>query len=319
MVYNTKTAIQSKILIVDPIHESAITELRKKYCVTVKIHPTHQQLKSLCIDTEVIILRSGVQLDHSVLESARSLKAIIRAGNGLDNIDTDFAELNNITVVNIPNASIVSVAEHTFALIMTLCRKVALANSQLKQNIWNKPYLSGIELNGKTIGIIGLGKIGLQVARIAKGFNMKVIASVNNHSKQRADIYSQNNIELVSTDKLIKTANIITLHIPLNKHTSMMISDSELFNMKPSSYLINMARGGIVDEQALYKFLSEKRIAGAASDVFLKERTHHQLFELDNFVATPHIGAMTNDVQRHIGREVVKYVCKFTSMEKQYA
>ncbi|CAM4047564.1 NAD(P)-dependent oxidoreductase [Pseudoalteromonas byunsanensis] len=296
------------ILIVDPLHDSAIEYLSERYHVRVEMHPQHEHFVELVKDTDVIVLRSGVQLNKAVLSAAEQLKLIVRAGNGLDNIDQDFARSKGVSVLNIPHASVVSVAEHTFALMLSLARHVPKASGWLKDGIWAKAQLSGFELNEKTLGIVGMGRIGLQVAKRAKAFNMDVLATVANDSTERRIELHEQGVGVTSLDELLTKADIICLHVPLTAQTEQLIDAQKMRLMKSTAVLINMARGGVVDEHALYQALQSKRIAGAASDVFAQERTHSPLFELDNFIGTPHIGAMTEDVQRHIGNQVIEFI-----------
>jgi D-3-phosphoglycerate dehydrogenase len=300
--------MNKKVLVVDPLHQSALDQLADCYDVEYILQPAHCDFIQLCRPADALVLRSGVTLNKEVLNQAHNLKVIVRAGNGMDNIDLDFTNSAGIPVFNIPGASTISVAEHTFALMLALTRNVAKANQQLKEGVWDKPQLSGIELFGKTIGIVGLGQIGMEVARIAKGFEMKVLATVKFETLARKQDCLDKGIELIDMQRLLKQSDVVCLHTPLTTDTKALIGQSELALMKNSSILINMARGGVCDEQALYEAIKERRIAGAASDVFSQEREHNELFELDNFVATPHIGAMTDEAQIRVGAKVVEYI-----------
>jgi len=297
-----------KILVVDPIQELAIKELKKEFEVVYHLSPSYDEFKDLVKDVDVIILRSGVKINKEIINAGKRLKIIARAGVGVDNIDIVTAREKNIKVFNIPNISFSSVAELTFGLILSLARKICLADSQLKKNIWKKSELYGNELKGKTIGIIGLGKIGSNVAEIAKGFCMNIIACVKDDSFERRKNLIEIGIEIVSLQELLKRADIITLHVPLNEETKNLITKKELMLMKNNSYLINMSRGGVVNEQDLYGALKNKTITGAASDVFVKEKEENPLFNLENFVATPHIGAMSYESQEQIAKILVKNI-----------
>jgi len=198
-------------------------------------------------------------------------------------------------------------------MIITLMRKIHLADSLLRKNIWKKPELYGNSLKNKTIGIIGLGNIGSYVAEIAKVFNMKVLATVNNLTPMRVKLFKEKNIKLMDIDKLLKESDIISLHIPLKPETKYLIDIDRIKKMKSSSYLINTSRGAIINELDIIFALENKLIAGYATDVFEKERTKSKLFDLDNTVLTPHIGAMTHEVQKDIGDILVDKINRFVN------
>lgn len=298
----------NKILIVDPVHPYAIKEFEKRFDVVYQLQPSPEEFEKLIQDTDVVVLRSGVKLTKEIIEAGKNLKIIARAGVGIDNIDIQAAKERKIKVFTIPSATSSCVAELAFGLILSVMRKIALANSQLQKNLWKKSELYGNELNGKTIGIIGLGKIGSNVAEIAKGFGMNILASVKNNSEERTKKLKEEGIEVLPTDQILKKSDIISLHVPLNDETKDLITKKEFELMKDTAYLINMARGGVVNEQDLYEALKKKKIQGAASDVFLKEKQENPLFALENFVATPHIGAMTSESQEQIAKILVENV-----------
>lgn len=302
--------MRRQVLIVDPLHASGIDRLSQSYQVVCEMQPEPDRLAQLCSRSHAVVLRSGVALDARVLESASQLEVVVRAGNGLDNIDVGCAKQRGIPVYNIPDASIVSVAEHTFGLMLATARRIALANAQMRNGVWAKADLMGVELHGKTLGIVGIGKIGTQVARIAAGFGMHVLATASRQSEDRARALGDRDIELVSLDELVQRADFVSLHVPLTPGTKGLIGSREFQRMRNTAVLVNLARGGVVDEDALHYALSSGQIAFAASDVFARERTHSPLLELDNFVATPHIGAMTEDVQKQIALRVANYIDK---------
>lgn len=297
-----------KILIVDPIHDYAITELKKQFEVVFHLHPSENEFKDLINDVDVVILRSGVKLTKEVIERGEKLKIIARAGVGIDNIDIEFAKKKKIKVFNVPAINSISVAEHTFGLILAISRKISLADSQLRENLWKKSELCGNELYGKKLGIIGLGKIGSHVAEIGKGFGMKILAVVKNNSEERTNELKEKNIEITDFQKLIKNSDIITLNLPLNEETKNLITKKDFQIMKKQAYLINMARGGVVNEDDLYEALKENKIKGAATDVFEREKQENKLFELENIVLTPHIGAMTFESQKRIAEIIVENI-----------
>ena len=299
------------ILIVDPIDDSALQELKKKYNVVYSIQPNRRELIKLLKEAEILVIRSGITLDEKIIEKSKNLKLIARAGSGLDNIPLNYCKANKIKVFNIPNTSHSSVAELTFGLILCLLRKINIADSQLRRNIWKKPELYGNSLFGKTIGIIGIGKIGACVADIAKGFNMKVLATAEKIDNKRKSLWKEKGIELIELDNLLKFSDIVSLHVPLSKITENLINRDKLKLMKKSSFLINLSRGRIVNEQDLLFILKKNIIAGYATDVFTKEKERTELFKLHNTVFTPHLGAMTYETQEEIGRILVQNINQF--------
>lgn len=299
---------KKKILIVDPIHPYAISELKKGFDVIHHLQPSPDEFKKLIKDADAVVLRSGVKLTNDVIEAGENIKIIARAGTGIDNIDIQAAKERSIKVFNIPAVSSSCVAELTFGLMISVMRKIALANSQLQKNLWKKSELYGNELRGKTLGIVGLGKIGSHVAEIAKGFGMNVVACVKNNSPERTNKLKEKGIETSPLNELIKKSDIISLHVPLQDGTNDLITKEEFNLMKSTSYLINMARGGVVNEEDLYDALKNKKIAGAASDVFVHEKQMNPLLTLENFVATPHLGGMTFESQEQIAKILVQNI-----------
>jgi len=253
-----------------------------------------------------IVIRSGTKIKSSIIEAADSLKVIGRAGVGLDNVDVDAATKKGIIVMNTPLGNTISTAEHTMALILALARNISQASLSMRENKWERKKFMGKELHGKIIGVVGLGRIGREVAKRAIGFGMKVLTFDPYISE---DIASKIEVELVKYDELLKRSDYITFHIPLSDNTYHMLSDKELKMVKNTAYIINCSRGGIVDEEALCKALSEKNIAGAALDVYENEPPESSpLFELDNVVLTPHLGASTEEAQLNVAVEVAEQV-----------
>ncbi len=283
-----------KVLIADPIENDCIKKL--KTFAEVKTLSDKNKLKEEIRDADVVIVRSATKITKEILEEAKNLKIIARAGVGVDNIDLNEATRRGILVINAPDASSVSVAEHTIGLMIALARNLIHANNSLKEKRWEKKKLKGIELRGKTLGIIGLGRIGSQVAKRAKAFDMKVIA----YDPFVSENYARKlGVKLVDLKTLLKESDFVSIHVPLTDKTRNMITKRELLLMKKTSFLINCARGGIVNERDLYEILKEKRIAGAALDVFEKEPPFDSpLLELDNVIVTPHIGGNTVEAQK---------------------
>lgn len=297
-----------KVLVSDPLAEEAIERLKKESDieVDVKTGMDKEELKKTIKDYAAIIVRSATKVTREVIGNADNLKVIARAGVGLDNIDLDAAKEKGIKVVNTPGGTTISVAELTFGLMLASTRNITRADASLKEKKWEKKKLGGFELYGKTLGIIGLGRIGREVAKRAKGFGMKVVAYDPYVKKEEIpDI----DVELVSMDDILKNSDFITLHIPAIPQTRHIISEAEIAKMKDGVVLINAARGGVVDEEAVYNGLTSKKIKCAAFDVFeVEPPLESKLLELDNFIATPHLGASTVEGQIRAGVEAADKV-----------
>lgn len=290
-----------RVLVVDPIAPQAMAKLRAAYEVTAHMQPSPAELPGLLKAADAIVLRSGIELTADVIEAAEGLRVIARAGNGTDNIDLHAAAKAGIQVFNIPSVSSGSVAELALGLAFAVSRNIALADRQVREGVWDKAALAGMELAGKTMGVIGLGGIGSRLAQLAAGVGMHVIASVGCPNPERRAEYARNGIQLAETQQVLVSADVLTLACPLTDSTRNLIAAAELAAMKPTAYLVNVARGGVVDDDALYDALSRRIIAGAALDVHTVERSPTRLAELDNVVLTPHIGAMSLDTQTKIG------------------
>ncbi|OKJ74477.1 hypothetical protein AMK32_36170 [Streptomyces sp. CB01883] len=290
-----------KVLVVDPIAPQALEGLRAAYEVTVRMQPSVAELVDLIAGMDAIVLRSGVKLPADVISAAPQLKVIARAGNGTDNIDLAAAEHAGVQVFNIPNVSSGAVAELALGLTYAVTRHIALGDRQIRGNLWKKSELAGMELVGKTMGIVGLGDIGSRLATLANGVGMRVVGSVSRHTPDREAAFARAGITLMTTDEVLRSADVVALTCPLNDHTRNLITAAELATMQTSSYLVNVSRGGVVDEGDLYDALVRGNIAGAAIDVLAVEREPSRLADLDNVVLTPHIGAMSVDSQRRIG------------------
>jgi D-3-phosphoglycerate dehydrogenase len=307
-----------KVLITDPISEEGIKILRSQAEVDVRPELRGDELVSAIGDYEALVVRSQTKVTAKVIEAGKRLQVIARAGVGIDNIDVEEATRRGIVVVNAPTGNTVSAAEHTIALMLALSRHIPQANTVLKCGVWRRSDFIGTELRGKILGIIGLGNVGSEVARRARGFEMKVIASDPFVSAE----YAENlQVELVSLKQLLKESDFITLHIPLTPQTRGLIGAKELALVKPTVRIINCARGGLIDEKALVKAIREKRVAGAAIDVFENEPiTESILFEEDNIIVTPHLGASTTEAQVTAARDVAEQVIAiFNGQPARYA
>ena len=291
-----------RILIADSIAEEGLQSLRSHAQVDIKIKLEPGQLRAIIGDYDALIVRSQTQVRAEVIELGKKLKVIGRAGVGIDNIDVDAATRKGIVVVNAPTGNTVAAAEHTVALMLALARNVPQANSRLKSGKWQREAMVGSELRNKILGIIGLGNVGSEVAKRAQAFEMRVVA----HDPFVSKDYARNlEVDLVSMDELLKEADFITLHVPLTAATKNLIGNKELAKLKPTARIINCARGGLIDEEAIVKAIKTGKIAGAAFDVFDKEPvTDSPLFKEDKIIVTPHLGASTVEAQTGVARDV---------------
>jgi len=300
-----------KVLVTDKLAREGIDLLNSmddvKADVKTELAKNEEQLASVIGKYDGLIVRSGTKVTSRVLENPGRLKAIARAGVGVDNIDIAEATRKGILVMNTPGGNTISAAEHTMALMLSMSRNIVAACNSLKSGTWDRKKYMGNQLNGKVLGVIGLGRIGMAVAQMAVGFNMKVLgydpfAAPANAEKVGVELTDE-------LERIFKEADYITLHVPKNEQTANMISAGQIKLMKPSVRLINCARGGIIDEDALYEALKEARIAGAALDVFSKEPPDNLHFsELPNCVVTPHLGASTEEAQIEVALEAAKII-----------
>ncbi|GAI00032.1 unnamed protein product, partial [marine sediment metagenome] len=307
-----------KVLIADPISEEGIDILRSYAEVDIKTGLKPEEIISTIGDYEALVVRSQTKVSAEVIEAGKKLRVIARAGVGIDNIDVEEATRRGILVVNAPNANTISAAEHAIALMFALARHIPQANAVLKSGVWQRGKFMGIEVRGKTLGIIGLGRVGSAVAKRAQGLEMKVIA----HDPYITADYARNlQVELVSLERLLKESDFITIHSALTPSTKGLIGAKELALVKPTVRIINCARGGLIDEEALAKAVREKRVAGAAIDVFSTEpATKSILFEEDNIIVTPHLGASTTEAQAVAAKDVAKQVIDvFKGQPARYA
>lgn len=286
-----------KILVADAINEKGIANLKEVADVVVNTTITPEELQNTIKEYEGIIVRSRTKLTKNIIEVADNLKIIARAGVGVDNIDLDAATEKGIMVINSPESTSITVAEHTMGLLLTLARKLSIADKSVKEGKWEKKKFMGLELKNKTLGVIGMGRIGSQVVNRCKAFEMSVMA-YDPYLPQ--EVANQMSVELTDLETVLKNSDFITIHVPLTPETKHLISTEEFKMMKETAFIANCARGGIIDEEALYVALSNNEIGGAALDVYEKEppKEDYKLFELDNIVLTPHIAASTEEAQR---------------------
>lgn len=264
------------------------------------------------------LIVGGDIINRGIIEHAKKLKIIARHGVGLSNIDLNAATENNVVVTYTPHANAESVADFTVGIILSMTRHISQAHFSTKQGGWEATRFMGDEIYEKTMGIIGMGDIGQRVARRVKGFNMRILTPNSHRSPATVRRARDVGAELVDMKTLLKESDIITLHVPLTDETRGMIGDKEFDLMKKTAYLINVARGPVVDEKALYNALKEGKIAGAATDVYSKEppRADFPLFELDNIIVTPHIAAYTLEAMRRMDMMNAEDVIKFFRGEK---
>lgn len=299
-----------RLLVASPIDSEAIEALGADHDLRVAIGASDAELADAVRDRQAIIFRSGVELSRALLDRATELRLLVRAGSGIDNLDLDDVARRGIELRRVPGPGARAVAELTFALLLNLARQVRVADASLREGRWLKPSLVGHLLAGKTLGIFGLGNIGSTVARLGRQWGMDVIGCVDRPSPERAAAFAAEGITLAEPDAVLERADFLTIHTPLNASTRRLIGDRELRLMRPTAYLVNAARGGVVDETALRAALVEGRLAGAALDVHVAEGDGQisPLADLPNVLLTPHIGASTVDTQREIGREVVTLI-----------
>jgi D-3-phosphoglycerate dehydrogenase len=286
--------------------------------VDVKTGLKEAELVAIIGDYEGLVVRSQTQVTAPIIEAGKKLIIIGRAGVGVDNIDLDAATRKGIIVVNAPTGNTISAAEHAFALMLSLARYIPAANASLHCGKWDRSKYTGTEVRGKTLGIVGLGNVGSAVARRARGFEMNLIGYDPFVSQDHAKNLQ---IEIVSLERLYKESDFITLHIPLTAQTKEMIGEKELAMMKPTARIINAARGGLINEEALAAALKNKKIGGVAVDVFSQEPcTSSLLFGLENVIVTPHLGATTAEAQIVAASDVAEQIVDvFKGLPPKYA
>lgn len=300
-----------KILVASKIDPAALETLRARHDVDLAMGVPRPELEARMTDREVLVFRSGVAIDEALLARAPELRLIIRAGSGLDNLDVAAVEARGVSIRRIPGPGARAVAEMTFALFLGLARQVLVADRLLREGRWAKNDLVGWNLGGKTLGVVGLGSIGSTVARLGRAWDMQVIGCVERPSPERAAAFAADGIALAALDDVLAASDFVSVHVPLDADTRGLIGASELARMRPGSFLVNIARGGVVDEAALLEALrTGERPAAAALDVHVAEGEGKisPLAGLSNVIVTPHIGASTVDAQREIGAEIVRIV-----------
>lgn len=296
-----------RVLVTEKLSDAGIDLLRRDFQVDVRPELAVDGLVEAIAPYDALVVRSQTQVTADVIAAAENLKVVARAGIGLDNVDVEAATRRGVMVVNAPQSNIVSAAEHTIALLLAQARNIPQANADLKAGRWERSAYEGIELQGKTLGVLGLGRVGALVAQRAAAFGMRIIVFDPYVPKERA---KEMGVELMPTlEALLVQADLITIHLPRTPDTEGLIGERELGLVKEGARLVNTSRGGIVDEQALAKALEDGRLEGAALDVFETEpTTESPLFGFDQVVVTPHLGASTTEAQDKAGTSVAEMV-----------
>jgi D-3-phosphoglycerate dehydrogenase len=293
-----------RVLVAEPLGREGLELLRREHEVDERLNLTRDEFLAALPDYAGLLVRSQVKVDAEAFAAGSRLVVVGRAGVGTDNIDLDAATRAGVAVVNAPTANTIAAAELTLALIYALARNVAAADASLRRGEWRRADFVGTELAGKTLGIVGLGKIGLAVAARAQAMDM---ALLGNDPFVSPDVAENLRVRLVELDELLARSDVVTLHVPLSDATRGMIGAAQLALLKPSALLVNVARGGVVDEAALADALAARRLAGAAADVFEQEPPRDSpLLNAPNTVLTPHLGASTREAQDKVSIEVVE-------------
>ena len=298
-----------RVLVADAIAADGLAPLRQDRRFELVMRPglTGAELADAIAGVDAVLVRSATRITAESLARAEHLKVIGRAGVGVDTIDVDAATARGIAVLTAPSGNTVSAAELTFALLLALVRRVAAADRSMKAGEWDKKSFSGTELYGKTLGLVGAGRIGSEVAKRARAFGMRILCYDPFLTEERAQTLE---VELVSLDDLVARADVLTLHVPLTEATAGLLSEERLRRMKKGAMIVNAARGGLVDERALLRLLEEKHLGGAALDVFEQEPlpADHPLRRLSTVVLTPHLGASTAEAQQNVALEIAEAV-----------
>lgn len=295
-----------RILVAEQLASEGLDILRSRHDVVELVGVPREELLAAIPGFDALMVRSQVQADAELIAAGRRLIVIGRAGVGVDNVDLEAATRAGITVVNAPTGNTIAAAEHTLALLYGLARRIAAADASVRRGEWKRAQFTGVELRGKTLGIVGLGKIGQAIADRARAMEMTVVGHDPYVSAEQAALRG---IVLLDLDVLLERADVVTLHVPLGRATRGLIGRSELARMKPTAFLLNVARGGVVDEAALADALERGQLGGAAIDVFEKEPpTGSPLLEAPRTLLTPHLGASTAEAQIRVAEEAAAQV-----------
>ncbi len=293
-----------KVLVSDPLAEEGLAILRTQFEVDEKTDLKEEQLISIIGNYDALLVRSGTEVTAQVIEAGNNLRFIGRAGAGVDNIDMDAATRKGIIVANAPEGNTLAATEHTMAMMLSLARNIPQATASLKQKEWKRSRFMGVELNEKTLGILGLGRIGREVSKRATALGMHIVGYDPFIGKEKA---AQFGVDSMSVEELFRVSDVITVHTPLIKETKHLINAKSIATMKDGVRIINCARGGIIDEKALYEAIKSGKVAGAALDVFEEEPPFQSpLLDLDQVIVTPHLGASTVEAQTNVAVSIAK-------------
>ena len=300
---------RARILVADPIADDGISRLQAAAEVEVALKLTEDQLVERVVPFQALVVRSETKVTARVIAAGVNLRVIGRAGVGVDNIDVEAASAHGVLVVNAPTGNTVAAAEHTMALMLALARNVARGDASLRAGRWERSQLVGSELRGKTLAVVGLGKIGAEVARMAQGLQMRVVAFDPLVSQERAE---QLGVELCSLDQALAQADVLTVHTPLSDATRGLIGETELARLPQGARVLNVGRGGIIDESALAEAVVRGHLAGAAVDVFTKEppAPENPLLKVPGILVTPHLGASTVEAQLTVATDVADQIAE---------
>ena len=300
-----------KILILDSVENTCAQKLTtEKFSVDEKPKLSKEELLKIISEYDAVVVRSATQITSEIISAGKNLKVIGRAGAGVDNIDADAATRKGILVMNTPGGNTISTAEHTMSLLLSLARKIPQANASLQRNEWERKKFLGTELQGKTIGVIGLGKVGREVAKRCQAFEMNVLGL---DPVLSPDVATKMNIQLLfSLEEIFRRSDFLTLHTPLNDETKNLLRDETFEKCKNGVRIINCARGGLVNEESLLKYLKNRKVAGAALDVFENEPPKNSpLLQHPNVIATPHLGASTEEAQEKVALQIAEQITDY--------
>ena len=304
-----------KILVTDPISDTGISILKDNDCEVIDCTEDKSKISDIIHEIDGWIIRSGTQITPDNIQSAKKLQVIGRAGVGIDNINLSSATKYGVVVMNVPDGNSISAAEHTMAMILTLSRNVHIGHSTLNEGSWERANLVGNELRNKTLGVVGLGRIGREVISRALSFDMKILGYDPYVNKE---LFNNDKVEIVDIDELTKNSDIITLHVPLNDSTKDLFDSKRLSKMKKNSKIINVARGGIINESDLADALNNDIISGAGIDVFSSEplAVDNPLSKAKNILLTPHLGASTYEAKEGVSLSICNQVVNFLKESK---
>ncbi len=305
-----------KVIITDPISPSGVSLLTKAGFDVLQLHNSSEnEIKKASVDADGWIVRSGTKINEKMIQAAKKLKAIGRAGVGVDNIDIDEATRKGVIVMNTPDVNTISAAEHSVAMMLALSRNIAIGDSEVKRKVWKRHLLIGSELRGKVLGLVGMGKIGREVMSRCISFGMNILGYDPYVNKE---MFKEKEVKIVDLDQLTKMSDFISIHVPLNEDTKDLFDLKRLKKMKKTARIVNVSRGGIINEEDLSKALKDGLINGAAIDVFTKEPIHENnpLIDSPNILLTPHLGASTEEAKEGVSVSICQQMKNYLIDEK---